>query len=112
MKVWHRPVSLARLFVLLDQHPDSVLKSGGTGGLHPAQGRQEPAGGRVVELRGIVEMHEVEETEEGLWVGAAVSLSRLEKLLRERPGMTTLLKSVQAIGTPQVTISSCLSNHI
>ena len=91
---------------MLEEHPDAVLRSGGIGGLH---GNQEPAGGRVVELRGIGEMHEVEETEEGLWVGAAVSLSRLEKLLRARPGMKTLLESVQAIGTPQVSPNPCLS---
>ena len=102
MKVWHRPVSLARLFVLLEEHPDAVLRSGGTGGLHGKHQEQAAAGGRVVELRGIQEMHKVEETEEGLWVGAAVSLSRLEKLLSKKPGMKTLLESVQSVGTPQV----------
>ena len=55
-----------------------------------------------MELRGIQEMHQVDETKEGLWVGAAVSLSRLEKLLTERPEMKTLLESVQSVGTPQV----------
>ena len=51
-------------------------------------------------------MHQVEETKEGLWVGAAVSLSRLEKLLKERPEMKTLLECVQSIGTPQVIFRS------
>ena len=109
MQAWHRPVSLARLLDLLEQYPDAVLRSGGTGGLHGNPGQSErhaSAGGRVVELRGVQEMHEVEDTKEGLWVGAAVSLSRLEKLLKERPEMKTLLECVQSVGTPQVIFPS------
>ena len=109
MQAWHRPVSLARLLDLLEQHPDAVLRSGGTGGLHGDPGQAEHhacAGGRVVELRGVQELHQVEETKQGLWVGAAISLSRLEKLLKERPEMKTLLECVQSVGTPQVIFPS------
>lgn len=85
-----------------------MLRAGGTGGYH--KGGVDSSGKRVVELGGVQELREVIRVgEEGLWVGAGVSLSRLANELRSyiavmngQAGLVTLLLALDCVATKQV----------
>lgn len=74
-QVFHAPDTLKELTALRAEHPDAMLLAGGTDlGLSVSKGRERP--GVVIHTAHVAELRTIEETDDALILGAAVSYTR------------------------------------
>lgn len=106
---WQRPTSLDALRVALADHPHARLIAGGTDlMLESTLGLCDFE--RVVDLGGVSELHAIEETSDGWWIGAAVTYARLESLLKAHyPDFAALL---ERLGSRQIRNRATLAGNI
>lgn len=93
-QVFHAPETLAELTRLRAAHPDAMLLAGGTDlGLSISKGRQKP--GRIIHTVHVAELGKIEENDDLLTLGAAVSYSRaLPYIERLYPSFAELIRRI------------------
>jgi xanthine dehydrogenase small subunit len=100
-QVFWAPATLPELLELRAAHPEAWLLAGGTDlGLRVSDHREMPAA--VICLLNVPEMHEVQATEAGLSLGAAVSYARLLDLCRAEAGFGPLAALLARLGSRQI----------
>jgi len=103
------PRTVDELVSALEAGPGSLLLAGGTDiGLWTTQQLRElPA---IVYLGEITELRQIRETDEGLWIGAGVSLTRAwAALTRKHPALT---EQAQRFASPPICNSGTLCGNI
>ncbi len=93
-QVFHAPETLSELIRLRAAHADAMLLAGGTDlGLSVSKDRQKP--GVVIHTAHVAELLGIEETEEALVLGAAVSYTRaLPYIERLYPSFAELIRRI------------------
>lgn len=93
-QVFHAPDTLKELTSLRAEHPDAMLLAGGTDlGLSVSKGRERP--GVVIHTAHVAELRTIEETDDALILGAAVSYTRaLPYIDRLYPSFAEMIRRI------------------
>lgn len=108
-RAFHRPATLAELDALLKRHPDARLVAGGTDLMLESTIRLADFP-QVIDLTRIDALKTIEEHDDGWWVGAGVTYTRLAPLLeRHYPAFARLL---DRLGSQQVRNRGTLAGNV
>lgn len=115
MTVWssyHLPQTLEEALAILQSDPHSKVIAGGTDLLlELQQGRHAPVR-TLVDLSSIPELKKLEQSDDKLWIGAAMPLNRVVAWQPTQQFATALFEAASLIGGPQVRNVATLGGNV
>ncbi len=109
---YHRPESVDRAISVLVSHGDDAIPIAGGTDLVPNMKHRLFTPGHLVALRGIPELREIEVGEEGVRIGACVSLADVAGHAVIRQRFPSLARACEQISSPQLRRMGTLGGNV